>query len=240
MKIIAVIQARMGSTRLKGKVLKTIKDKTIIEHIVERVKRCNELEEVIVATSLSEENKELINILNQKGIKVFLGSENDVLDRYIGAGQLYGADILVRITGDNPLTCPNCISQMISSHLERGAQYTVMENLPLGIGSEIVNLSSLVEIQQMELLDYHREHVTLFIRENETRFKTNILDAPVGLKAPQIRLTVDTNLDFEIVKKVYDQLYKENDIIEVEDVIRYLEDNEQLLLINKNIKQKKR
>lgn len=240
MTIVAIIQARMGSTRLRGKVLKRIKDKTIIEHIVERVKKCNKLEEVIVATSLSEENKDLINLLSKKNIKVFLGSENDVLDRYIKAGQYYSADILVRVTGDNPLTCPKCIDQMITSHLKREAQYTVMEDLPLGIGSEIVNLNTLVEIQQMNLLDYHREHVTLFIRENKTKFRTNVLKAPEELKAPDIRLTVDTNEDFEVMKVVYDNLYKEGHIIEVSDALKFLKNNKDIISINKNIEQKKR
>lgn len=239
MKTIAIIQARMGSTRLRGKVLKKIGDKTIIEHIVKRVKKCNKLDEVIVATSLSEENKDLINLLSKKNIKVFLGSENDVLDRYIKAGQYYNADILVRVTGDNPLTCPNCIDKMLTSHLKNEAQYTAMKNLPIGIGSEIVNLNTLLEIQYMDLLDYHREHVTLYIRENEANFRINILRAPIELAAPGVRLTVDTNEDFTVLKELYSALHRDNGIIEVSEVLRFLKNNKETL-VNRNIVQRKR
>jgi spore coat polysaccharide biosynthesis protein SpsF len=229
----------MGSTRLRGKVLKKIGDKTIIEHIVKRVKKCNKLDEVIVATSLSEENKDLINLLSKKNIKVFLGSENDVLDRYIKAGQYYNADILVRVTGDNPLTCPNCIDKMLTSHLKNEAQYTAMKNLPIGIGSEIVNLNTLLEIQYMDLLDYHREHVTLYIRENEANFRINILRAPIELAAPGVRLTVDTNEDFTVLKELYSALHRDNGIIEVSEVLRFLKNNKETL-VNRNIVQRKR
>jgi len=240
LKIVAIIQARMGSTRLKGKALRKIKDKTMIEHIVDRVKKCDKIDQIVVATSLSEENKDLIKLLREKNIEVFLGSEYNVLDRYIRAGQYYRADIVVRVTGDNPLTCPNCIEQMIVSHLKHEAEYTSMEELPLGIGSEIVNLSTLIKILKMNLLDYHREHVTLFIRENKTMFRTNILSAPLELKEPGIRLTVDTKEDFEVITSIYDSLYDKDHIIEVVDALDYLKAKSEILSINKKIVQKRR
>ncbi|GAA3645933.1 hypothetical protein GCM10022323_05980 [Asaccharospora irregularis DSM 2635] len=240
LKIIAVIQARMGSTRLPGKVLKRLSDKTVIEHIVERLKKCNDLDEVIVATSLSAENKELINLLSKNNIKMFLGSEEDVLDRFVNTGQYYDADILVRVTGDNPLTCPVCIDKMIESHLSKKAHYTTMNNLPLGVGSEIVNMGTLIGIKKRKLECYHKEHVTLYIRENNMEFDTNLIEAPIGYNSPELRLTVDTIEDFELIQNIYRVLYRNNEIINIPEVIEYLKDNHEILNINRNVKQKGR
>lgn len=228
----------MGSTRLRGKVIKRLAGKTVIEHIVERIGKCEELDDVIVATAPSEENIPLINMLSSKGIKIFLGSENNVLDRYIQAGEYYNADVLVRVTGDNPLTCPFCLRKMLQSHLSNKAQYTTMVDLPVGVGSEIVNLNLLRDIQKKNLLDYHKEHVTLFIRENENLYRVNVLEAPLKLREPTIRLTIDTYEDYELMKLLYDNLYKDDHILDVGDVLEYMRQNKELSEINKNVQQK--
>lgn len=240
MKVVAIIQARMGSTRLSGKVLRKLQDKTIIEHIVDRVEECKYVDEVVIATPSTDINRPLIELLRDKKINVFSGSEDDVLERYVEAGKKYNADILVRITGDNPLTCPQCIDRMLKMHIENDVQYTTMSGLPLGVGSEIVNFNTLLQVQEEELQNYHREHVTIYIKENHNKYKINILQAPEEFVGESIRLTVDTEEDFEVVEKIYERLYKPGHVIGTRECIEFLNMDKEISMINKHIVQKKR
>lgn len=240
MKVVAIIQARMGSSRLKGKVLKQIKGKAMIKHIVDRIDRCDNIDDIIVATSKSIENKELIDYLRDNKIKYFIGSENNVLNRYVEAGKYYNADIIVRVTGDNPFTCPKSIDRMIESHIENKSEYTTIMNLPIGVGSEVVDLNTLIKIEQMNIDEYHKEHVTLFIKENIDRFKINIISLVDYEDEKQIRLTVDTPEDFEFACKVYNELYDKDNEMKLEDILELIKRKPELLKINKNIVQKMR
>lgn len=240
MKVIAIVQARMGSTRLKGKVLELVEGKTIIEHIVDRVKESKYVHEVVVATPVNEVNSELINFLSKKRINVYVGSENDVLTRFISTATFYGADLVVRITGDNPLTCIESIDNLLKCHIEQRADYSTIEGLPIGMGSEVVNLSTLLQISKMSLEEYHKEHVTLFLKENPDIFKLNFLKISEDLRYPELRLTVDTIEDLRVIREIYKNLYEEDKIIKTIDVLKYVTENSDVMLLNKDVVQKKR
>lgn len=229
----------MGSSRLPGKVLRQLEDKTIIEQIYYRTSQAKHVSKVIVATPFTAEDRILVNFLSSKGISVFVGSEENVLERFLQASKFYGADNVVRVTGDNPLTCPRCIDIMVESHIEGKADYTYMNGLPLGTASEVISYQTLAEVSKKAFEGYQKEHVTIYIRENKEQFIYNEIEAPVELSF-NARLSVDTDVDYQLVKLIYRDLYKVNGIIELSDVISWLRNNKEWALLNSHISQKVR
>lgn len=205
--VVAIIQARMGSTRLPGKVLKEYCGKPQIQHVVDRIRNCKLVSKVIVATSDDNNNDVLKSYMTKHNIEWFSGSENNVLDRFVEASKKYRGDIIVRITADNPLTSDVCIDQMIESHIQLGADCTIMNNLPIGCTAEVVNADVLEELNERDDIESRdREHVTVYLYEHD-RYKVNYMNAPDALNAPDICLTVDTPEDLKKMEKIYNTFY---------------------------------
>src|SRR3989344_2261025 len=213
LKIVAIIQARMGSLRMPGKVLKPILGKPMLWHVVERVKRAKLINQVVVATSTNPEDKKLVDFCKTNNIEVFKGSENDVLDRYYQCAKKYHADFIVRITADCPLIDPSLVKKY-----------------PQGLDCEIFTFPSLSEAWKKARKPFEREHVTPFIWTNKNLFKTNILCPKVDYSA--LRLTVDWPEDLELVKEIYKRLYKFNDNFNLSAVINLLEKKSGIASIN--------
>lgn len=219
MKIGIIIQARMGSSRLPGKVLKKIKGRSILEYVVARAKKINNIDEIIVATTENPEDDEIVKICKLKGISFFRGSENDVLSRYFDCAKKFKLDHIVRLTSDNPLIDIIELNRLVNMHLISLCDYSEsMTNLPVGIGSEIFSFYALEQSFLFGTLPHHREHVNEYVLENKSKFNTMTLEASITKNIIDRKLSIDTIEDFNYVSKIFHM--GKNDLISLDEVIK--------------------
>ena len=222
-RVVIFIQARMGSTRLPGKVMKPICGKPQIQHVIDNVSKSRFASGVVVVTSSAPDNMPLKDYLTENHVEWFEGDESDVLSRFIGAGSKYAADIVVRVTADNPLCNAECIDKMIESHIQRNADYTMMKGLPIGIAGEVVNYKTLEKVYASNnVTERDKEHVTIHVYEHPDEYRVNHIPAPTKYNYPDLCLTVDTPDDFNRMADIFDHCYHDGEI-ELEDVIHYLQ-----------------
>lgn len=242
MKVGVIIQARMGSTRLSGKVMKEIQGKTVLEHVIERVSQTEIINEIIIATTIDERDdiiaKEALNL----GVKVYRGSEEDVLSRYYYAANEYSIDVIIRITSDCPLVDPQIIDQLVRSYI--GNDYDFVTNAgsdltqrtyPRGLDIEVFSFEWLEKAFHHANKQYQREHVTPYIYE----FNEKILYYKNGINYSSHRWTLDTKEDFELITAIYDRLYKGKHDFYFMDIINLFNNEPNLFNINAHIEQKK-
>ena len=170
MKIVAIVQARMGSTRLPGKVLRSIGNKTVIELLLERLHLSKKIDQIIVASTVNPKDIPLKEFLEEKGYKCELGSEENVLDRYVTVSKLYQADVVIRITGDCPLVDYRLIDTMIKYFLKEELDYFCNTNppsFPDGLDVEIFKSESLYDAHKKTKDSFDLEHVTPFLRNDK-------------------------------------------------------------------------
>ena len=159
--VAAIIQARMGSTRLPGKSSHLLSGLSILEHIINRLQEVPEIDRIQLATTQAKTEAPLIKIAKNLKVNVFQGSEDNVLDRFVQAGKAIGAQHLVRVCGDNPLIDIPLLRSLITAHIESNADYTVPgDQIPLGVGCEVVRLETLKNIEQQAHELKYQEHVT--------------------------------------------------------------------------------
>jgi spore coat polysaccharide biosynthesis protein SpsF len=225
---------------LPGKVLKKIRDKTILDYVIDRLKFCKNIDDIILATTTDKKDDVLEKYAINKEINYFRGSEEDVLSRYYEAAKKYHADTVVRITSDCPLIDPEIVDEIIKKHIGNEADYTsntIKRTYPRGLDTEVFNFNILEEAYKHTNEKYHREHVTPYIREHPERFKLQNIEAHGKIKRPDIRITVDTKEDFELMKKII--LHFDDLSFKTESVIDFLDRDPELMEINKNVKQKR-
>jgi spore coat polysaccharide biosynthesis protein SpsF len=229
----AIIQARLDSERLPQKVILPIDGKPLIAHIVERLSRSKYLRNIIIATT--EDSLALIStaLKGYDRVKFFVGSKENVLERYYLAAKTYEPKIIVRATGDNPLVCPVFMDNAIELHTRAEADLTHFLGIPLGTGVEIINRDAVNVTYKNTKHAYDREHVTPFIYKNRDSFKVFEPLSAGPYYAPDVRVTVDTRSDLETVRKVFEH-YHEQDYISMEDIISFFkrieEEREEALL----------
>lgn len=242
--IVCIIQARIGSTRLHGKVMKELRGKTVLSHVVDRVKRSKRLDKVIIATTKNKEDDEIVNECKKIGVEYHRGSVDNVLSRYYEVANNENADIIVRVTSDCPLIDPEIIDEMIKyfekenevGHIDYLSN-SIIETFPRGFDVEIFTYDSLREAYNNAKLDYEKEHVTPYIYMNKDKFI--IKNFSNDKNYSQYRLTLDTIEDYILINNIYEHLYIENQIFYFKDIINYLNQNPNISQINKDIKQKK-
>ena len=203
MKVIALVQARMGSVRLPQKVLKKISDKTIIELLLMRLSKSNELDEIIVATSENSENDMLVKHVESLGFKCTQGSEKDVLNRFYESAKSLDADIIVRITGDCPLVDPDIVDKCVKRFKTLNVDYfsnISPASYPDGLDTEVFSFNTLEQANNNAISAYDREHVTTFIR-NSDLFSKDVLQNEIDYS--NLRWSVDELEDLEVVTKVF-------------------------------------
>lgn len=221
--ILAILQARMSSNRLPGKVLRPILGQPMILRQIERLRRARSIDRLLVATSVEADDDPLAAAVEADGVTVFRGPLDDVLGRFIGALDAYPADHIVRLTGDCPLADPAVIDAVIARHLETGADYT--NNLeagaayPKGLDAEVVTADALRRAASGQSPE-EREHVTWGIRHDPVGFRHAALRAPGDWGA--VRWTVDRPDDFEFVTAVYEALYPEKAEFSSDDIRRFV------------------
>jgi len=235
MKVIVIIQARMGSTRLPDKVLMDINGKPMLWHVIDRVKRCENIEQIVVATTEQEEDKAIIELAKSCGVATFSGSENDVLDRYYKAAKKFNADIIVRITADCPLIDPLIINDVVN-HLKKNInklEYVCTSpSFPDGVDTEAFTFYALEKTWKEAKMKYEREHVSIYMRENSKKF--NVAHIDYNKDMSYVCLSVDRLEDLTVVKEIYKYLYKKGRIFFLKDILDLLEEKPELLKINKH------
>ncbi|MGM0841682.1 MAG: cytidylyltransferase domain-containing protein [Bacillota bacterium] len=241
MKIAAIIQARMGSTRLSGKVMKELEGKTVLSHVIERVKQSKLIEDIIIATTTHERDNIIETEAIYCGSKVYRGSEDDVLSRYYFAAKEYNVETIIRITSDCPLIDPNVIDEIIEFYLK--GTYELLTNAgsdlrqrtyPRGLDIEIFSFEVLEKAYINGKESYHREHVTPYIYEHSKRiyyFKNKV-------DYSKYRWTLDTKEDFELISEIYSRLCKGAHDFYLPDIIELFKEEPDLLTINAHIEQK--
>ena len=201
--VLAIIQARFNSTRFPGKIVKKINNKTVLEILIRRLSKSKNISKIIVACSISQNDKAIVDICKKMNIDYFIGSENDVLDRFYNAAKKYNAkDAIVRITADCPLIDPEIVDEVINNFFLKNVDYASNTNPPTfpdGLDVEIFKFSVLKKAQIKAKQLSQREHVTTFIINNKKFKKFNLLNSH---DSSAIRLTLDEKVDFEVVKNV--------------------------------------
>lgn len=192
-----ILQARMGSSRLPGKVLMKIGGKVLLDHILYRLSFLKHKAVFIVATSAKNENDIIADFCAARGVECFRGSETDVLERYYLCAKKYGVEHIVRLTGDNPFTDINELDNLIDLHLSKDFDYSHSFGvLPVGAGAEIFTSDALEKSYRDGIKQNHREHVNEYIQEHPELFKIGVLTVPKEKNRPAISLTIDTEEDY--------------------------------------------
>ena len=232
---LALVQARMGSKRLPGKVLKRINGKPLIEILLQRLSRAKNIDKILLATGLGVENDSLVDSVKKLGYEVFRGSEDDVLDRYYQAAKLYRPEVVVRITGDCPLIDPNIVDDVIELYKKSKADYASNINPPTypdGLDTEVFSFRALEITHRDATTNYDREHVTPLLRKN-SRFKAVNLFSDEDYSSE--RWTVDYPEDLEVIKKILNHFVGDLDF-SWKDVMRLKHTNPEFFATNKSIR----
>jgi spore coat polysaccharide biosynthesis protein SpsF len=204
-KIAFIIQARMQSSRLPGKILMPLPfggKISLLGHIVESVKKSKSNYSITVATSVNAENDVLVPFCESQDIACFRGAEEDVLSRFNSILEGTNYDLVVRLTADNPFVDVELLDTIIIKHIESGADYTTSQGLPLGMNFEVVSASALQSLSSKVLTDQDKEHVTLFIK-NSGLYKLNIIKPIEKEVYNQLRLTVDYPSDYIVASALF-------------------------------------
>jgi spore coat polysaccharide biosynthesis protein SpsF len=238
MKILAIIQARVGSTRLPKKVLLPLGKKTVLENVYDRVSAAKLVNHVLIATTTNSSDDEIINLCQKKGMDFFRGSEEDLLDRYYQAAKEKSAEHIVRITADCPLVDPRLIDKVIKKHLEENNDYTATaftgnETFPDGEDVDIFTFASLKEAWEKAKLPYQREHATQYFVKNADDFKISNISYKKDLSDK--RWTLDEPNDYLFLKSIYKALEKPDYVFGMEDILEFLGKNPEIEKINDHI-----
>lgn len=236
-----IIQARVNSERLPKKIFYRLpfdSNIKVIEQVIKRSKKISNVDDIIIATSKTKDN-ELENIAKNTDIKIFRGSDFNVLERFYFAAQANKVDVIIRLTGDNPCVDPQVVDIILKNYIEKKSDYTLTKGYPIGLDVEVFNFNALEKAHKNAKEDYEKEHVTPYINRNPQIFKINEIKAPKELSAPDIRVTLDTEEDYALLCAVFDYLYPKNKYFNAYDIVNLFKEKPWLKLINKKIMQKK-
>ena len=193
-----IIQARMGSTRLPGKILKKINDRVLLAHIIDRLSGLRNKVTVVVATSELERDNVVEQWCNEHKVKCFRGDEENVLKRYYDCATIYSFNHVVRMTADNPFPDIEELDKLIDYHIRENNDFSEnFSQLPIGVGAEIFSFNTLADDMKNASQQHHFEHVDEYILENISQYKTGTLNVPEHKNHPDVRLTVDTEEDYK-------------------------------------------
>lgn len=233
-----LVAVRMKSTRLPKKAMIEIEGKTIIEHLVERVKTAKMPNVIVVCTSTHPDDAILIEVAERAGVKWFAGSEEDVMERFLAAARQEGVDIIVRITGDCPLKDPRYIDKAIAHLIATHADYVRVVGMPIGTGPEVFTTRALENAHSYAIDPNYGEYMSFYFWNNPEVFHIEEIECDESVKRPHYRLTVDESADIELVNEIYQRLYQGGRIFPLKEVIELLDSNPSLVEINRQIKVK--
>jgi spore coat polysaccharide biosynthesis protein SpsF len=242
--IAAIVQARFGSTRLPGKILKEIYHKPMLWHVVNRLSHSKLIEKTIVATTNLAEDDQVQEFCEANNFLFYRGSPEDVLSRYYNAAESFEAKIIVRITSDCPVIDYSIVDRMLEEFISESRlgklEYlsnVLIRTFPRGLDTEIFSFSALTKAHQATTRKYEREHVTPYIYNHPNIFALKNFSNEKDYSFH--RWTVDTQEDFNLIEKIYKSLYEKNKLFLFEDILKLFEEDPDLIRINQNIQQKK-
>jgi len=234
MRTVAIVQARMSSSRLPGKVLKVLAGKPVLYHIYERLSECRLLDAIVFATSTEETDNPIALFCEEVGAPCFRGDLADVLDRYYQTALKNDADVIVRITGDCPVIDPVVVDAVVAGFLSGNYDfYGLGGEFPDGLDCTVFSFKAIQKAWKESILLSDREHVGPYIERNPEVFKSGVLELFVGLSS--MRWTLDEPQDFELLSLIYTELYKQGTIFYTHQIVEFLKINPSLLKINSNI-----
>jgi len=242
MNIIAIIQARTGSTRLPNKIFLDLEGKTVLEHVVDRLRKAIHINNIVIATTHSINDDVIESFCLERNIDCYRGSEDDVLSRYYEAAMKYEADIIIRVTSDCPLIDPDLVDMTIATLIENKCDLAANVGIdpknrtyPRGLDVEVFTKEKLAEAYQKGIQKYEREHVTPYIYNNTNKivYVRNVIDYS------RYRWTLDTVEDYELIKIIFKNVYTVHKYFTWNEVLDFMQSNPELSIINAQIEQKK-
>lgn len=248
MKVLCIVQARMGSERLPGKVIKPLMGKPMVLYTLDRLTKSKYIDELVLATSIDEKEQPLVDIVQNAGYKFFRGSENNVLKRYRDAAEEFRGEIIIRVTGDCPLIDPQIVDNVITYFKMNDYDYVrldVPNTFVRGFDVEIFTREALERVynvvmnfndkEDIEKFNMYKEHVTYYMYKHPEQFRIGYVRGS-ELYNKDYRLCVDTKEDFQLVENIFNHF--NNEFIASKDVIKYLDQNPEIAKINEDVRQK--
>jgi len=231
--IVAIIQARTGSTRLPNKIFMELCDRPLIYHIVNRLRPSSKIDKIVIATTINPNDDVLELWANENEIECFRGDENDVLSRYYFAAKKCNAKIIIRITADDPFKDFEIIDRVVNLLEEENLDFANNNNpptFPEGLDTEVFTFQALELAYESARTPFEREHVTQYFYKNVNLFKQKCLKYHVDLS--YLRWTIDTQFDFEMAVEIYKKLYPLNSFFNLDDIIELLNKEPEIKEIN--------
>ncbi|MGE7836040.1 cytidylyltransferase domain-containing protein [Viridibacillus arvi] len=239
MTVTAIIQARMGSTRLPGKILKEVNDKPLLAYQLERIAHSKFIDKIVIATTVDQKDDVIVEFCENNDVEYYRGSENDVLSRYYEAAEQFGGETIVRLTSDCPLIDPEIVDQTIQHFIDNDFDYVsnaIEPTYPRGLDVEVFTKESFKKVYEEATLPRDREHVTAYYYTTKDFEISSIKN---NIDYSKHRWTVDTMEDFHLIKLIIENLYINNPLFTLEDIIELLRKHPEWCEINSHIEQKK-
>jgi len=235
MKVVAIVQARMSSSRLPGKVLLPLAGKPVLAHVVGRLQSCKSLDDIVLATSIEHQDDAIEQWCSANRVDCFRGSLNDVLDRYYQAAKHYKADVIVRITADCPLIDPMIVDEVVEGFLAGNFDaYSLAGEFPDGLDCQVFAYSAIEQAWRLAKLPSEREHVGPYIEKTHPeQFKIGSLEKFSGLS--HHRWTLDESRDYEFLQVVFERLHKEGSLFRASEILALMAREPDLMQINSGI-----
>jgi len=239
-KVVVFIQARMGSSRLPGKVMMKINDRPIISYQIERIKRAKEVDEVVVITTNKQQDKQIVNFCIENNINYFAGSESDLLDRHYQAAKKFEADFVIKIPSDSPFSDPEIIDNLVATWRKNESLIDYISNyhpptFPDGLDVEGASFDVVKDAWKNADKDFEREHTFPYIWDSPDKYRIWNVENPNGDFFLSHRWTLDYLEDFKFIKKVFEILYPLNKNFSMEDLCMFLDNNPDIKSINSHL-----
>ena len=234
--ITAIIQARISSTRLPGKIMLSLAGKSLLEHIIERIRFSKSISDIVIATTTSRADDIIANWAYNNSVKCFRGSETDVLNRYYESAKHFGARHIARITSDDPFKDPAIIDAVAELYFNERLDFAYNNNPPTfaeGLDTEIFSFEALGRAETEAHDPFEREHVTQHFYRNPRKFRQDNLKSAVDYS--HLRWTVDTPDDLKMAEAVYKELYKPGQVFHAQEILNLLERKPEIALINQGV-----
>lgn len=237
MKTVLIIQARIGSSRLRGKILKPLAGLDDLTYVVQRCLQIQPVAAVIVATSVKSQDDQVKAWCDEHQVACFRGSETDVLDRYVRAAEPYRPDYVIRVTADCPFVDYELANAMIGAMADKQVDlFDIEPGIPRGLPVEIVSWPALLYMHQHGHENRHREHVTYYAYEFRNEFSRAVFPLPANRRAPELRITLDTEQDYQLLKAVAEHF--RDPLVSSVDVIQFLQSHPEITALNADVQQK--
>ena len=234
MNVTAILQGRVGSTRLPGKVLLPLAGKPVILHVYERIKYCTNIDKIIVATSTRNRDKEIVRLFEDLDVTVFRGSEEDPLDRFFDAATEYKLQHIVRIMADCPLVDPYVVDKVISNYIEGNYDFCYLGGeFPIGLDVTVFSYHTLKKAWQNTEHLSDREHITPYMMNNSGIFKIGSVEIFQGLR--HHRWVLDHDSDYRLLTEIYDELFENDRIFVTKDILELFDNRPEIAKLNAHI-----